>query len=316
MKKNIAITYGDPKGIGPEILQKILESAELEKYATNINFAIYGNKQLFTNLFLSNVSFVDSSGFLSAEESGDPGHHSFKCLERAIQDALLGQIQGLVTGPISKHNWSEAGYNYKGQTELLGEKFNTSPEMLFLGSKQLVKTNFQKHQWRIMLLTRHVALKEVSGLINLERLREASQILKKFLTEKCKIQNPRIALAGINPHAGEKGEIGREEIDYLTDWCSQLGIEGPFSPDEIWYQSSQAYMKDLPQEFDAYLAPYHDQVLPLIKTVTNLSAVNTTIGLPILRTSPDHGTAFGLVGKNLADHKPFLEAIKTCVELV
>ncbi len=311
MKKQIAITYGDPNGVGPEILSSILEKGLLKDLSQKVNFVIYGSEEILQNKIIKR----SVAGDINFQEipnlpcpTTKPGAHSFKCLKKAIEDCLNGNSQGLVTGPISKKNWSKDGFNYKGQTELLGEMTLSQPEMLF-------QTN-NEYPWRVLLLTRHISISEVPKALTFERFEQAKNTLNNFLQNQCKIANPKIAVAGLNPHAGEEGEIGKEEKDYWIHWCKELNIYGPFSPDDIWIRSSKAYQANQPQEFDAYLSPYHDQVLPLIKSITNFKAVNVSIGLPFIRTSPDHGTAFDLVGTGKADCEPFLEAIKLSVQVV
>jgi 4-hydroxythreonine-4-phosphate dehydrogenase len=299
----IALTYGDPGGVGPEILNYLLATPKFKNLTKQNEFTIFGSAKLI------NIPKDLALNFTNIPEpSQDGGEHSFCYLQAAIEACLLGNYNGLITGPISKANWAKAGHHWKGQTELLGFMCKANPEMLFV-------TNGAQ-PWRSMLLTRHLALREVPASLNFERVKEATQTLKKFLEEYCKICSPKLALAGLNPHAGENGEIGREEKDFWKDWCQELNLKGPYSPDDIWYRAGRAYIEDRPQEFDAYLAPYHDQALPLIKTITNFKAVNVSIGLPFIRTSPDHGTAFNLVGTGKADPEPFFEAIRLCTELI
>ncbi len=301
MNKKIAVTCGDPQGIGPEIINKLLQSGALDEACEQMQIFLYASEDLI-NLPRSLKNKIQIVSLNNSIE--DPGKHSFRYLEFAAKDCLNGKYDGLVTGPISKERWAQAGHRWKGQTEYLGNLCKTSPEMLFVAA-----------DWRVMLVTRHVALKDVPAALSFKRMQEGVKTLRKFLQDKLKIIKPKIAIAGLNPHAGENGEIGTEEKEYLKNWCEQLGVEGPFSPDHIWVSSANDYLKSKKQHFDAYLAPYHDQVLPLIKTVTSFKAVNTSIGLPFVRTSPDHGTAFDLVGTGKADEKPFLEAIKLCGEL-
>ncbi len=306
-KKTIALTYGDPKGIGLEILNKLIAKGSLTEFFSNNDFVIFGSADLI-DIPTNQKAFIQVHNIPNLPE--ESGAHSFLCLDNAIDFCLKlsleqkNNLAGLVTGPISKERWAQAGHKWTGQTELLGFKSKCSPEMLFVAK-----------DWKVLLLTRHIALKDVVQTLSKHRFESAVLTLKKFLKEKYSLNNPKIALAGLNPHAGDNGEIGTEEIDYLKAWCEEFKIEGPFSPDDIWIRSSKDYLQNNKQEFDAYLAPYHDQVLPLIKTITNFEAVNISIGLPFLRTSPDHGTAFHLVGTGKADCKPFLEAIKLCSEL-
>lgn len=295
--KPLALTYGDPDGIGLEILNYLIAKRILPKRS----FIVFGDPRLvkLNSEYKSLIDFYfPESSFMNA------GKHSFECLKWAAENCLQGECVGLITGPISKEKWAQAGFKYKGQTEFLGEITQSKPEMLFIAQ-----------DWRILLLTRHIPLRQVPEALTYDRFEQAQKILKDFLKQKYQIENPLIAVAGLNPHAGENGEIGQEEKLCWQNWCSELGLCGPFSADDVWLNSAKAYMSGQKQKYDAYLAPYHDQVLPLIKTITNFQAVNVSIGLPFIRTSPDHGTAFNLVGTGQADHKPFLEAIKLCMRL-
>lgn len=306
MQKKIAITCGDPSGIGPEILNKIIAEGHLRALSDYVSFTILGLEA--PQALLGGAVYGNNIEFLTLPNlPSNPGAVSFLLLKAAIEACMKGEFHGLVTGPISKENWANDGFKYKGQTELLGEMTYSKPEMLFATTGDF--------PWRVLLLTRHLPIKEVPEALTFARFEEAVASLKNFFKEKYKIENPKIALAGLNPHAGENGEIGLEEKLFWKDWAVKLGLSGPFSPDDIWYRAGRAYLQNQPQEFDVYLAPYHDQALPLIKTITNFQAVNVSIGLPFVRTSPDHGTAFNLVGTGRADIQPFLEAIRLCVEL-
>jgi 4-hydroxythreonine-4-phosphate dehydrogenase len=302
MKKNIAITYGDPKGIGPEVLNYILQSDLLDSLKQHANFTVIGDPYLFSHEVQNDFDFLVPSYLPHSQ-----GEHSFRCLELAAMESLEGSFTGLVTGPISKAHWNAEGFHWTGQTEYLQEVSKKKAEMLFVTTCESPLI--------VMLLTRHVPLKDVVSLITLERMSEATSTLKKFLHEKYNLSHPKIAMASINPHAGDDGTIGNEEKEYLNEWIKGLSLIGTFSPDDIWFRSGRAYLEGTKQPFDAYIVPYHDQVLPLIKTITNFMAVNVSAGLPFIRTSPDHGTAFSLVGSGRADWRPFFEAIRLCVEL-
>jgi 4-hydroxythreonine-4-phosphate dehydrogenase len=320
MKKNIALTYGDFNGIGAEVLLKSLTVIQGQKLLANLNLQLFGSEDFIhktcSNLGLSFKELFADVQIIQIDLPKDAqsiGKHSYECLERVTDSAKRGLVHGLVTGPVSKHALVESGHDFKGQTELLSFKLTAAAELLFMASAE---QNFRDNKtWRVQLLTRHTPLEQVVKEITFERLQQSTQTLRNFLTNNLGIKTPQIAMASINPHAGEKGEIGSEELDYLNDWARSLNIHGPFSPDELWFKSSRAYLSNSYQPYDAYIAPYHDQVLPLIKSVTNLQAVNVSIGLPIPRTSPDHGTAYDLLGKNQADFKPYLEAILCCCEL-
>ncbi|MDX1917875.1 MAG: 4-hydroxythreonine-4-phosphate dehydrogenase PdxA [Candidatus Caenarcaniphilales bacterium] len=299
-KPILAITYGDPEGIGVEIIASLCSSGEIANLPCKL--ILFGDQAVFKpNQLPANLEILSDQSI-----NFDPGSHSYLYLDRAIESCLRGQCQGLITGPIAKDRWVKAGYTWSGQTELLADRTSTQPEMLFMTSNP---------SWRILLLTRHMPLRDIAAAINFERLQSACLNLRNFLSHCEGIAMPRIALAGLNPHAGDGGACGREEIDHWQEWCTELGVEGPFSPDSLWVEAGKAYLAGKTQTFDAYIAPYHDQILPLVKLTTNFKAVNVSIGLPFIRTSPDHGTAFDLVGSGKADPLPFLEAIELCLKL-
>lgn len=293
-KIKIALTYGDEAGIGLEVLNFILQN-NLFPFKDNFEIYLFGDSSLIKEIGQLNLIQVNLD---------TKSEHSFECLKLATETCLEANFAGLITGPINKAKWANFGHKFKGQTEFLAFKCQTAAEMLFMADN-----------WLILLLTRHIALKQVPESLNYERFEQSIKTLKDFLQKYLKIKNPKIALAGLNPHGGENGEIGDEEKLYWNNWAKDLNIAGPFSPDYIWTSSAKAYLQKQKPEYEAYLAPYHDQVLPLIKTITNFMAVNISIGLPFLRTSPDHGTAYDIVGQNKADYKPFLQAIKTCLDL-
>jgi 4-hydroxythreonine-4-phosphate dehydrogenase len=293
-KVKIALTYGDEKGIGLEVLNFILQN-NLFPFKDNFEIYLFGDPLLIKQTEQLNLIPVSLN---------TKNEHSFECLKLATETCLQENFAGLITGSINKAKWAECGHKFKGQTEFLALKCNALAEMLFVADN-----------WRILLLTRHIALKQVPESLTYQRFEQSIQTLKDFLQKYYGLKNPKIALSGLNPHAGENGEIGDEEKLYWQDWAKNLNIAGPFSPDYVWTSSGRAYLEKQKPEYDAYLAPYHDQVLPLIKTITNFLAVNISIGLPFLRTSPDHGTAYDIVGQNKADYKPFLQAITTCLNL-
>ena len=303
-KLKVALTYGDPEGIGLEILNKILERNLLEEFAQNAEFFIFGQENLINKNSLANSSKIKIQ-VININNYNNTGDISFRCLEKASEYCINKSCDCLVTGPINKEKWLQAGHMWTGQTEFLGHITKTSPEMLFMTNN----TDREKI-WRVLLLTRHIEFKKIPENLTFERFKSATEVLQKFLKKEKKFS---VAVAGLNPHGGENGHLGQEELTWRA-WCQKLNLAGVFSPDSLWFESANNFLKNNKQEFSAYLAPYHDQVLALIKTVTKLEAVNVSLGLPFLRTSPDHGTAYNLVGKEKANLKPFLEAIKTCIQ--
>jgi 4-hydroxythreonine-4-phosphate dehydrogenase len=242
-------------------------------------------------------------------------------MECAIAKTLAGEFDGIVTGPIAKSAWKAAGYNYPGQTELLAEKSGIDRfGMLFVA-----RSPFTDWTLRALLATTHIPLRQVADTLTPQLLTKKLDLLVECLEQDFGIEKGRIAIAGLNPHSGEMGQLGKEEIDWLIPWLEQerqkrphLQLDGPIPPDTMWVKPGQAWYgnADVQHPADGYLALYHDQGLIPVKLMAFDRAVNTTIGLPFVRTSPDHGTAFDIAGKGIADATSMKEAIALAVELV
>lgn len=302
LMKKIAITYGDEQGIGLEIIQKIINKNILQSLASKYNceYILYGNTQDL--IFAQKTQEYLKIKNIEINKFQD---YSYTCVKKAVEDCLEYKYNSLVTGPVNKAKWQEYNHNYSGQTELLSELTGCQAEMLFWANKT---PDNKPKDWHILLLTRHIALKDVTNKLNYQRLEQAVNTANNYFNNKNIKTN--IALAGINPHGGDNGLIGTEEKYIWANWIEKLNISKIYSPDEIWFTSARDYLNNNTQKYNLYLAPYHDQVLPLIKTITNLEAVNISIGLPFLRTSPDHGTAYSLVNTGQANIQPFINAIE------
>ena len=224
------------------------------------------------------------------------GLASFKILEIAIEAALQHKIQSLVTGPISKEAWYRAGLSYTGHTSLLQSKTGASQGSMAFHTKTL----------KTVLATIHVPLSEVPSLIDRPCLNRAIQHSVEF-SQLCGIQMPHIAVAGLNPHAGEGGLFGSEEeviMDVIEEWqLKGVALSGPLPADTLYYRAHKG-------DFDMVVSLYHDQGLIPIKLIGFHEAVNVTLGLPFVRTSPDHGTAFDIAYQDKANHYSFLSAVK------
>lgn len=294
-KSKIAITTGDPLGIGEEITYKALLALNPPKEQVLI---------IGKDLGL---------GYETIElNQKDIGKYCFECLRTACDLVHLGQIQGIVTGPVSKEQLNKSGYHYSGQTEILEKMLsvdkNDKGEMLFIAN-----------ELRVMLLTRHVPLKNIE--ISEDMIIEKVQRLDKFLKEKCNIPYPKIALCALNPHAGENGILGNEEIDTIipaVHKLNQLGIfaYGPYSADGLFSNAGKKYLQNKKPDYDAIVAMYHDQGLCAVKALTGNDAVNTTIGLKVIRTSPSSGTAYDIKGKNIANPDGMIDAIRLLLKLI
>jgi 4-hydroxythreonine-4-phosphate dehydrogenase len=254
------------------------------------------------------------------------GNLSFLDLHQAIAATLAGQFQGIVTGPISKAAWQQAGHSYPGQTELLAEMAATSRYgMMFVAVSPHTG-------WilRMLLATTHIPLTQVSPTLNPGLMSQKLELLIQTLRTDFGLEQPKIAIAGLNPHSGEQGQLGTEEQTWLIPWLEQqrshfpqLELVGPVPPDTLWVHPGQAWFgfrqeggtpKTTPA--DAYLALYHDQGLIPVKLMGFDRAVNTTIGLPFVRTSPDHGTAFDIAGQGIADPTSMKAALHWAAKLV
>ena len=317
--RKIAITIGDVGGIGPEIIIKALNSPELSVNPEEI--LLIGNKNLFyktaTELgfaFSEEIEFFDLPLDLSKVIIGKPtieaGKHSFLAVKTACELALKEKVRAIVTAPTSKEAINNAGYNYTGQTEILekflgGEQENlSSPEMLFI-AKNL----------RVMLLTRHVKIDSISSVLTIDGIIKSILALNNSLIKDFNLVKPRIAICGLNPHAGENGLLGDEENCIIKPALNilrnkhKISIEDPLPADTLWAKTANTYLKGENLSYDAYIACYHDQGLIPVKMLAMDKAVNTTINLPVIRTSPSHGTAYDIAGQNKANCQSMIEAI-------
>lgn len=256
------------------------------------------------------------------------GAASFVYLETAIAHTLAGRFDGIVTGPIAKSAWAAADYHYPGQTELLAEK-STSKQYGMLFVARSPHTNWVL---RTLLASTHIPLRKVADTLTPALMTDKLELLLACLKQDFGVVAPRIAISGLNPHSGEQGQLGQEEQDWLIPWLDAMRtahpsviLEGPVPPDTLWVKAGQAWYGSQfqpnhavnPQNLpDAYIALYHDQGLIPVKLMAFDLAVNTSIGLPFVRTSPDHGTAFDIAGKGIADASSMKAALRLAVEMV
>lgn len=335
-RPRLVVTLGDPAGIGSEVILKALADPEvtqnchlvvvanvtlLAKSYENISKNIDNSLNLVDLTDLSIVDITTAGEIITGVGNAASGAASFAYMEYAISRTLAGEFDGIVTGPIAKSAWKSAGYNYPGQTELLAERAGIERfGMLFVG-----RSPFTDWTLRALLATTHIPLCQVSATLTPQLLTNKLDLLVECLENDFGIKNGRIAIAGLNPHSGEMGQLGTEEIDWLIPWLESerqkrphLQLEGPIPPDTMWVKPGMAWYGNSPVKnpADAYLALYHDQGLIPVKLMAFDRAVNTTIGLPFVRTSPDHGTAFDIAGKGIADATSMKAAIQLAVELV
>ena len=299
----IAITTGDPNGIGAEITIKALNRLDLPVQ----DIVLISNKKILNYYGRLDKDYeIIEIPFDSEIETGkvtaECGEFSFKSVKKACE---IG-AKAIVTAPVAKNSLYLAGHKFNGQTEILQKYLahdNQLAEMLFLAN------NF-----KVLLLTRHVALKNIN--LTKELVVEKILNLRGFFRQHFNIENPKFALCGFNPHAGEDGILGKEEIDILIPAVDKLREKGvnitkPLPADTLFVEAAREYFEEQTSvKYDCYIANYHDQGLIPIKTVAGDKTVNMTIGLDIIRTSPGHGTAFNIAGKNIADETGMIEAIK------
>ncbi|MBI5024052.1 MAG: 4-hydroxythreonine-4-phosphate dehydrogenase PdxA [Candidatus Omnitrophica bacterium] len=306
--KAIGITLGDPAGIGAEVTAKALANPSLRRAA---RITIIGDGCLFRKYFpvrYKNCVFIDV-GCLRAGEFriGRPsrltGKASVAYLQTAIDLVKRGQLSALVTAPVCKEAIGKTIPSFHGHTEFLAEAF---------GAKD-IGMMFVSGPLRVLLVTRHIPLEQVSRAINAEVVFRAIRSTDTALKKHFCLKKPLIGVCGLNPHAGEGGTLGREEIRRIIPAIKRarshgMRVQGPFPADTIFYPHNSRH-------FDALLAMYHDQGLIPVKTLYFRKLVNLTIGLPFVRTSPAHGTAFDIAGKNKADASSMVEAVKLAVQL-
>jgi len=329
-KKNkfkIVLSVGDESGIGPEIILKALYSDEIPE---NIDFIIVGSKKHLENTYshlrslgLDNLANpkdlkIHDLGVFSYDNDSKSsyGNSSFNYLKKAIEIVKKHPNSALVTGPICKKSWSIAGHFFSGQTEVLAKSCRVkNVGMLFTAKSPITGWRFNT-----LLATTHIALCEVPKKLTKELIHAKLDLFKDYCNTY--IDKPTFKVAGLNPHAGEEGILGNEEKDWLNDalisWNEKnqdIKLLGPLSPDSCWISSAKAWRNKDAEKHDGILAMYHDQGLIPMKVIAHNYSVNTTIGLPFIRTSPDHGTGFDIAGKGIAQSQSMIEAIKTAIEM-
>ncbi|OGU14888.1 MAG: 4-hydroxythreonine-4-phosphate dehydrogenase PdxA [Ignavibacteria bacterium GWB2_35_12] len=320
----LIITIGDCNGIGLEALIKAIDKLIKLESIFDLKFDIAGNKQtikeycdlmelpvqfegngLWTGSIFSEI--IDCNTYAKVElgkSSHDAGKLAIEALDTALDKILEKHYDALVTLPISKYSMYNAGWMFTGHTEYLSYRCNVAKPLMILCSNKI----------RVALATVHVPFKIVPELINSHHIIEMIEALNISLINDFNIENPKIAVLSLNPHAGENATIGTEETDILIPAihkCLVKGIytEGPFSSDGF-------FGFGLYKQFDGILAMYHDQGLIPLKLLSEGAGVNFTAGLPIVRTSPDHGTAYELAGKNIADCTSTFQAIIMAAQIV
>ncbi len=305
--EKIAILTGDPNGIGAEITIKALNKLNLPPS----KIVLISNQKILNTYGKLNQNYevmeIEYEGKITPGEiSKEAGDFSFRALQKACE--ILPQF--IVTAPTSKEAMHLAGHNYNGQTEVL--------EHFLAHDGQKAEMLFVSKDFRVLLLTRHLPLCEVSKTITEEYLIDKIERLDQYFRTNLNIFPPSFALCALNPHAGENGIIGDEEQNIIIPAVKALRMKGinitnPMPADTLFVKATNNYLKGEKPPYDCYVACYHDQGLIPIKAIASEKTVNMTIGLDIIRTSPSHGTAFDIAGKNIAIPESMIEAIKTCL---
>lgn len=311
MKKQgltIGITMGDPAGIGAEIIAKALNKSEICSLA---NFLIIGDGRTFQRYqktLPARTAFLDLKNVPSRRQTTGPinracGKAAIEYLDVAISLLKAKKISALVTAPLCKEAVQLADPHFKGHTEYLAQAFGVKEfDMMFV-----------LDDLKIVIATRHIPLKDVAQEISRKLILKTISLTARSLKQYFRIARPKIAVCGLNPHAGEGGHIGKEELMIIGPAIKRIRSKfprvcGPFAADTLFYTENAS-------RYDAIIAMYHDQGLTPIKTTDFYKLVNFTIGLPVIRTSPAHGTAFDIAGKNKADPSSMCESIKLAARL-
>ena len=329
---SLAITVGDPAGIGPEIVLKALSNP---KIVDKCQIVVIGTRSLLETTYQQLRQLGETAAdpaslpildipldfpIVCGQGSAGSGEASFAYLEAAIAGTLAGEFQGIVTAPIAKSCWQAAGHPFPGQTEVLAQRAGVEKYgMLFVA-----QSPHSGWTLRTLLATTHIPLSQVPAVLSPKLLAQKLDLLVDSLATDFGITRPRIAIAGLNPHSGEAGQLGTEEQDWLIPWLAKergsrpdVHLLGPVPPDTLWVSAGQNWYDGtkITNALNAYLALYHDQGLIPVKLLAFDRAVNTTIGLPFVRTSPDHGTAFDIAGMGVARPDSMKAAIELAVEL-
>jgi 4-hydroxythreonine-4-phosphate dehydrogenase len=278
MRPRIALTMGDPAGIGPEIARKACEDCRVLDACEPV---LYGPPA--------------TDRFVAGELSAEAGRAAYEAICAAVRDAQAGVVDGIATAPVNKLAFARAGLPWKGHTDLLGHLTGSSRVAMMFWSEPL----------KVVLATVHIPLADVPRMLTADVVDQVIDLTARELP-RFGVPRPRLAVAGLNPHAGEEGLLGTEDRDVIGPAVERargrgVNVEGPFPGDTVFVRAARG-------SFDAVIACYHDQGLIPVKLLAFGQAVNVTLGLPIIRTSVDHGTAFDIAGKGTADPSSMIEA--------
>ncbi len=290
----LAVTLGDPRGIGPEVVAKAFADPRIR--ALNVDWHVIGPARTGVAVHTDLGEWIPTGNALV--DAAAAGKLAGDAVDRAARMALDGAIDGMVTAPLDKAALKAGGYDFPGHTEMLADLAGVDATMM-LASDRL----------RVVLATTHVPLRDVPALLTADVIRRAAVAALTGLRCDFGIDVPRVVLCALNPHAGDRGRFGSEDDEFLAPLARELGLAGPLPADTV-------FVRALRGEFDAVIAPYHDVGMTAIKVASFGSAVNVTLGLPFVRTSPDHGTALDIAGQDRANAGSMVRAMLLAVELV
>lgn len=295
-RPRLAVTLGDPRGIGPEIVERARHDQRVSGVA---DLVVVGPRGAGTAVH-------ESIGEWTAGESeAEAGRLAGLAVDRAIALAQRHEVDGVVTAPLDKHALLSGGYDFPGHTELLAARTGRRVAMMLAATRAGAGA---VNPLRVVLATTHLPLRDVPRFLTADAITSAAEVTRNGLREWFGVAEPRIALCALNPHAGDHGRFGSEDDDLLAPAARAAGIAGPFPADTVFVRAMRG-------AFDAVIAPYHDVGMTAIKVAAFGSAVNVTLGLPFPRTSPDHGTALDIAGKGMADAGSMIEALILCAQI-
>jgi 4-hydroxythreonine-4-phosphate dehydrogenase len=327
-RPRIAVTMGDPNGIGPEVVLKTLTDSRILKYIDPIVVGSVAVLRHYAGLVPVRPDLIRETTDLDAdvpppgglrvvdvfngqapamrvgETTEEGGRAAMVSVERAVELCLAGRVEAMVTAPLSKEAIAMAGYTNRGHTEFIAQKTGVGGHTMMMVSEQL----------RVALVTEHVPLWEVPAMVTVEAIKEKIRLTTSSLARDFGVERPRIAVLGLNPHAGDGGLLGSEEIATILPAIEAACAEGlhAFGP----FPADGFFAVGMYRNYDAVLAMYHDQGLIPFKTLAFSTGVNYTAGLPIIRTSPDHGTAFNIAGTGRADPGSMRSALFLALDVV
>ena len=296
-RPRLAVTLGDPRGIGPEVVAAAMRDPRVREAA---DLVIVGPS-------------AHETGLVADESIGDwepgagpaaAGALAGRAIERAVALASGGGVEGIVTAPLDKSALLAGGYDFPGHTEMLAALTGHRVAMMLAATR----AGSGGHPLRVVLATTHIALRDVPAAVTAAAIATAADVTRAGLRDWFGIAAPRIALCALNPHAGDHGRFGDEDDRILTPAARNAGLVGPLPADTVFVRAMRG-------AFDAVIAPYHDVGMTAIKVAAFGSAVNVTLGLPFPRCSPDHGTALDIAGKGIADPGSMIESILLCAQI-